>query len=200
MSTYKPEHDFYAILGVRADAPVVEIKRVHKEKIALVHPDKHGNSAAAGEEARRLNEARDVLSDLGARRKYDDSRVAFLRTFFKQEVDRQADAFMRSPPPSPPRSNAPPPPSPPPSPSAVGLFHMMGQGMAKQSQASGKYDAAFLWEAGGLLADLFLGTVGPKYASAWATKPSTSSPPPPPPRSAARRARKTTRRKARPRF
>jgi preprotein translocase subunit Sec63 len=49
--------DAYAILGLREDAGVDDVRAAHRRLIAGVHPDKGGSA----ELARRINDARDVL-------------------------------------------------------------------------------------------------------------------------------------------
>lgn len=63
--------DYYGLLGISADATAEQVEAAYKHKIREAHPDRHGGSASAEEEAKQLNMARSVLKDSSARRKYD---------------------------------------------------------------------------------------------------------------------------------
>ena len=60
--------DYYQVLGVSPDADDDDIRRAYRAKIATVHPDKPGGDA---EQARALDEARQVLLDPLRRAEYD---------------------------------------------------------------------------------------------------------------------------------
>jgi molecular chaperone DnaJ len=61
--------DYYTVLGVSRDATELEIKRAFRELARKHHPDV--NPATNGEAFRELNDAYAVLSDPGARSRYD---------------------------------------------------------------------------------------------------------------------------------
>ncbi|KJS53487.1 hypothetical protein VM98_24865 [Streptomyces rubellomurinus subsp. indigoferus] len=96
-----PTHDLYDLLGVPPDADVAAIRRAWKVKLRQLHPDgrPEHEQAQAHEQAVRLNEARDILTDHFRRADYDQSQ-------------RRARTSPSSPPP--PKPSPPPPPPPPP--------------------------------------------------------------------------------------
>ena len=62
--------DFYSALGVDRDADEEEIKRAFREKAAQYHPDV-SDDPDADEKFKRIQKARDVLSDEDKRQAYD---------------------------------------------------------------------------------------------------------------------------------
>ena len=62
--------DYYAVLGVSPEATLAEIKAAFRRKAMEAHPDRGGSH----EEMTRLNEAWEVLSDVGLRAAYDAAR------------------------------------------------------------------------------------------------------------------------------
>lgn len=66
---------YYDILGVKPDASFEEIRQAYKELVKKYHPDKFvGNAKELAEERiKKINEAYEVLSDIGKRREYDKS-------------------------------------------------------------------------------------------------------------------------------
>lgn len=62
--------DYYALLGVDPDASEEAILRAYRERVAEHHPDV-SDADDAGETFRRLNRAKDVLTDEDRRREYD---------------------------------------------------------------------------------------------------------------------------------
>ena len=68
------ERDYYAILGVRADAPDVDIRRAFRARAKELHPD--SKPASEREQAHRefnfLSEAYDTLKDAERRAAYDE--------------------------------------------------------------------------------------------------------------------------------
>ena len=65
--------DYYAILGVEADASAADIKAAYRKKAALFHPDRNADEDAPAR-FREAQEAYDILSDAGKRRDYDENR------------------------------------------------------------------------------------------------------------------------------
>jgi curved DNA-binding protein CbpA len=73
---YDPDHDYYALLGVRADAGAAAIKRAYRSAVRAVHPDVNPDDPRAEELARRVNQAGETLLDPDARAAYDAARAA----------------------------------------------------------------------------------------------------------------------------
>lgn len=63
--------DYYAVLGVSRDASEKEIKRVYRRLARQYHPDVNPGNEDAERRFKEINEAFEVLSDPGNRRKYD---------------------------------------------------------------------------------------------------------------------------------
>jgi len=63
--------DYYKILRVSREASSQEIKRAFRHLARRFHPDLHPNDPAAPDKFRDLREAYEVLSDEGARHRYD---------------------------------------------------------------------------------------------------------------------------------
>jgi len=66
--TYK---DYYKVLGVSSTATQEEIKKAFRTLALKYHPDKTKGDRAAEEKFKEINEANEVLSDPGKRKKYD---------------------------------------------------------------------------------------------------------------------------------
>jgi len=64
--------NLYAVLGVRNEATLAEIKKAYREKVKNLHPDSTGKSAD-NEEFSRVVHAYRVLSDSHQRSIFDDS-------------------------------------------------------------------------------------------------------------------------------
>ena len=64
--------NYYAILGVAANASVEEIRRAYRKSALAVHPDRGGSDRLM----QRINEAWDVLGDAKKRREYDAQLAA----------------------------------------------------------------------------------------------------------------------------
>lgn len=62
--------DYYALLGVDPDASEEAILRAYRERVAEHHPDV-SDAEDAEETVRRLNRAKDVLTDPASRSEYD---------------------------------------------------------------------------------------------------------------------------------
>lgn len=65
--------DYYEILGVARDASADDIKKAYRKLAMKWHPDRHqgDDRAAAEEKFKRINEAKEVLTDPEKRAKYD---------------------------------------------------------------------------------------------------------------------------------
>jgi curved DNA-binding protein len=63
--------DYYKVLGVKRDASQPEIKRAFRKLAREHHPDLKPGDSAAERRFKEVNEANEVLSDPGKRRKYD---------------------------------------------------------------------------------------------------------------------------------
>ena len=72
------ELDYYAILGVAADADGVAIQKAYRGRAKRCHPDVFPNGSServrAESQFKVLNEAREVLMDTGLRAIYDRLR------------------------------------------------------------------------------------------------------------------------------
>lgn len=69
----------YDVLGVPQDADSAAIKKAHRKKAILYHPDKNLNDDTAAEKFRLVQEAYECLSDVAERKWYDDHRDALLK-------------------------------------------------------------------------------------------------------------------------
>ncbi len=63
--------DYYKILGVNKDVSEEEIKKAYRKLARKLHPDINPNDKGAHQKFQQLNEANEVLSDAGKRKKYD---------------------------------------------------------------------------------------------------------------------------------
>ncbi|MDO5698073.1 MAG: DnaJ C-terminal domain-containing protein [Dermatophilus congolensis] len=69
------DKDFYAILGVKADADDKEIKKSYRQLARKYHPDSNKNDSAAEARFKEIGEAYAVLSDAEQRKQYDAIRA-----------------------------------------------------------------------------------------------------------------------------
>jgi curved DNA-binding protein len=63
--------DYYKILGVDKHASTEDIKKAYRKLARKYHPDVNPNSKEAHKKFQEVNEANEVLSDPGKRKKYD---------------------------------------------------------------------------------------------------------------------------------
>lgn len=63
--------DYYKVLGVDKSATAEEIKKAYRKLARKHHPDLNPNNPEAGKLFQQINEANEVLSDSGNRKKYD---------------------------------------------------------------------------------------------------------------------------------
>ncbi len=71
------EKDFYADLGVSADASQDEIKKAFRKISKETHPDRNPGNAEAERKFKAASEANSVLSDPAKRKEYDETRRLF---------------------------------------------------------------------------------------------------------------------------
>ncbi|MET1231546.1 MAG: DnaJ domain-containing protein [Candidatus Limnocylindrales bacterium] len=69
-----PDFDLYAELGVAPDADPDAIRSAHREAVRSAHPDVLAGEDADEDLAKRLNVARDWLTDPARRARYDEAR------------------------------------------------------------------------------------------------------------------------------
>ena len=68
------EKDFYAILGVPADADAAAIKKAYRKLARTLHPDQNPGDASAEKRFKEIGEAYAVLSAPEERKQYDAIR------------------------------------------------------------------------------------------------------------------------------
>lgn len=65
--------DYYAVLGVAANASLAEMKTTYRKLASQFHPDKNSASDAPAK-FRQVQEAYEILSDVDKRKTYDENR------------------------------------------------------------------------------------------------------------------------------
>jgi molecular chaperone DnaJ len=68
--------DAYALLGVKPDATVDEIRRAYRKLALRLHPDRNPQDKDAEKKFKEVSQAYDVLSDVERRKKYEADRTA----------------------------------------------------------------------------------------------------------------------------
>ncbi|HEU5145909.1 MAG TPA: DnaJ domain-containing protein [Chryseosolibacter sp.] len=100
--------DYYAILGVSANATASEIKKAFRKLAILYHPDKNP-SPEARPRFHEINEAYDVLGDAVKRAQYDERLANPFAALFNEPVRTHPDpAYRRTRRPRPARPKGPP--------------------------------------------------------------------------------------------
>jgi len=77
---FRPEwaqKDFYAVLGVKKDAALADIKKAYRKLARENHPDSNPGDTAKHERFKAVAEAYDVLGDADKRKKYDEMRSLY---------------------------------------------------------------------------------------------------------------------------
>ena len=68
------EKDYYAVLGLPADASAKDVTKAYRKLARELHPDKNPNNAAAEERFKEVSVAYEVLGDEAKRSEYDEVR------------------------------------------------------------------------------------------------------------------------------
>jgi curved DNA-binding protein CbpA len=76
--TYEPNHDYYRLLRVDAEAGLNEIRAAYRAAMRRVHPDLNPARPDSTAAAQELNHAYDVLSRASLRSQYDSRRREYL--------------------------------------------------------------------------------------------------------------------------
>ena len=71
------QKDFYAVLGVKKDADVAEIKKAYRKLARANHPDSNPGDEKKHETFKAIAEAYDVVGDAEKRKKYDEMRSLY---------------------------------------------------------------------------------------------------------------------------
>lgn len=66
--------DAYALLGVKPEATVEEIRRAYRKLALKLHPDRNPEDKECEQKFKEISEAYDVLSDAEKRKKYESER------------------------------------------------------------------------------------------------------------------------------
>ncbi len=81
--------DYYKLLGVERAASASEIKSAYRKLARKFHPDVNPNNKEAERRFKEINEAYQVLSDAGKRKKYDELGADWERGASEEEVFRR---------------------------------------------------------------------------------------------------------------
>lgn len=81
--------DYYAILGVKRDATMDEIKKAYRKLARKYHPDVNPGNTEAESRFKEISQAHDVLADAEKRKIYDEFGEDGLRAGFDPEQARQ---------------------------------------------------------------------------------------------------------------
>ena len=68
--------DYYKILGIPKDSNQIQIRKAFRELALKYHPDKNKNSEESNQKFMQIVQAYEVLSDVKARKRYDDNNLA----------------------------------------------------------------------------------------------------------------------------
>jgi len=71
------QKDFYAVLGVKKDASIADIKKAYRKLARENHPDSNPGDDAKHEKFKAVAEAYDVVGDADKRKKYDEMRSLY---------------------------------------------------------------------------------------------------------------------------
>ncbi|MBP5983417.1 MAG: J domain-containing protein [Fluviicola sp.] len=85
--------DYYSLLEISCDSSLIEIKNAYKKQAMRWHPDK--NSQDTTQKMQQINEARLILLDEEARKRYDIEYLNFIKS---QKDDRFKYANKRKEP------------------------------------------------------------------------------------------------------
>ena len=80
---FRPEwaqKDFYAVLGVKKDAAIADIKKAYRKLARENHPDSNPDDTAKHERFKAVAEAYDVVGDAEHRQQYDEMRRLYAST------------------------------------------------------------------------------------------------------------------------
>jgi DnaJ-class molecular chaperone len=92
-----PGKDYYQILGVSRNAADKDIKKAYRQLARKYHPDVNPGNQASEAKFKEINEAYEVLSDAGKRKKYDryGDQWQHADEFARAEAASQSQAHWR---------------------------------------------------------------------------------------------------------
>ena len=76
--------DYYKILGIPKDSNQIQIRKAFRELALKYHPDKNKNSEESNQKFMEIVQAYEILSDVRARKRYDDNNN-LANEIFKQQ-------------------------------------------------------------------------------------------------------------------